>query len=177
MLNVEVPSQGKRRGCTKELKFKNMAVELKCTNWHILVSGSLTRTNRPDSTFQFSLVRLYRWFSQTRLLLADSMFTVLSQQSGEEGPYQRSGTTQRHLPKLRNEGLQLKMGSHALQRMPHTHPPVGTSMLTRKLCLLRYCGSDRSNQLRPLPATTRSTSWAKLNRGCKIAKRTKDQES
>ena len=29
-------------------------------------NDSLTRTNPPDSTFQCSLVRVYRWFSQTR---------------------------------------------------------------------------------------------------------------
>jgi hypothetical protein len=41
-------------------------------------NDSLTRTNRPDSTFQFTLVRLYHSFSQTRLPLADSLFSVLS---------------------------------------------------------------------------------------------------
>ena len=38
-------------------------------------NDSLTRTNRLDSTFQFSLVRLYSSFSQTRLPLTDSLFT------------------------------------------------------------------------------------------------------
>ena len=35
-------------------------------------NDSLTRTNRPDSTFQFSLVRLYCLFSHTRLPLTVS---------------------------------------------------------------------------------------------------------
>ena len=39
-------------------------------------NDSLTRTNRLDSTFQFSLVRLYRSFSQTQVPLADSLFPV-----------------------------------------------------------------------------------------------------
>ena len=38
-------------------------------------NDSLTRTNRLDSTFHFSLVRLYSSFSQTRLPLTDSLFT------------------------------------------------------------------------------------------------------
>ena len=39
-------------------------------------TDSLTRMNRPDSPFQFSLIRLYRSFSLTRLPFADSLFTL-----------------------------------------------------------------------------------------------------
>ena len=47
-------------------------------------NDSLTGTNQPDSTLQFSLVHLYHSFSQTWLALTDSLFTVLSKRSGEE---------------------------------------------------------------------------------------------
>ena len=77
-MEQEIQDGDTRRPMTEEEKRE----QVKRSEAWLLSDWSLAT----ESVFEGTTLGPYRWFSQTRLPPADSRFTVLSQQSGEEGP-------------------------------------------------------------------------------------------